>query len=216
MVSAQARLAQARYALHRGVSQRRACALMEVSRSGLYYTLRIPVKDAPVIDAMRRLSGQYPRFGSRRIRVFLEREGILIGQERCSRLWGQAGLQVPAKKKRYRAMTPVQPMACLPTARNNVWSYDFVYDACANGQILKCLTIVDEYTRECLAIDVASSIRSQRVIEVLNNLVTIHGLPQYLRSDNGLPAESTDIYLKNIPGTCTVPDNKSRPSAACT
>ena len=91
-----------------------------------------------------------------------------------------------------------------------------MYDVCANGQILKCLTIVDEYARECLAIDVVASIRSQRVIEVLNNLVTIHGLPQYLRSDNGLPAESTDIYLKNIPGTCTVPDNKSRPSAACT
>jgi len=185
MVSAQARLAQARYALHRGVSQRRACALMEVSRSGLYYTLRIPVKDAPVIDAMRRLSEQYPRFGSRRIRIFLEREGIRIGQERCARLWGQAGLQVPTKKKRHRAMTPAQPRTCLPTAKNTVWSYDFVYDACANGQILKCLTIVDEYTRECLAIDVAASIRSERVIEVLSNLLKIHGLPQYLRSDNG-------------------------------
>ena len=68
-----------------------------------------------------------------------------------------------------------------------------MYDACANGQILKCLTIVDEYTRECLAIDVAASIRSQRVIEVLSNLVKIHGLPQYLRSDNGPEFVSTKL-----------------------
>src|SRR3546814_12377702 len=78
------------------------CALMDVSRSGLYYTLKMPTKDAPVVEVMRRLSGQYPRFGSRRIRVFLGREGIQVGQERCSRLWREAGLQVPATRKRRR------------------------------------------------------------------------------------------------------------------
>jgi putative transposase len=66
-----------------------------------------------------------------------------------------------------------------------VWAYDFVFDACANGQQLKCLTVVDEYSRECLAIDVAGSIRSGRVIEVLSKLVSVHGSPQHLRSDNG-------------------------------
>ena len=66
-----------------------------------------------------------------------------------------------------------------------VWAYDFVFDACANGQTLKCLTVVDEFTRECLAIDVAGSIRSGRVIEVLSKLVSVHGAPGYLRSDNG-------------------------------
>ncbi len=137
---------QARYAISRGVCQRRACALMNVSRCGLYYTLKMPVKDAPVIQAMQRLSGQYPRFGSRRIRIFLGRGGIQIGKERCSRLWGQAGLQVPAKRKRLRvAGTQCRP--CLPNGRKSVWSYDFVYDACANGQTLKCLTVVNEYTR---------------------------------------------------------------------
>jgi len=175
---------QARYAISRGVCQRRACALMNVSRSGLYYTLKMPVKDAPVIQAMQRLSGQYPRFGSRRIRVFLGREGIQIGKERCSRLWGEAGLQVPAKRKR-RRVPGTQCRPCLPDSRNSVWSYDFVYDACANGQTLKCLTVVDEYTRECLAIDVAGSIRANRVIEVLSRLVSLHGAPKYLRSDNG-------------------------------
>ncbi|MCP1677219.1 transposase InsO family protein [Natronocella acetinitrilica] len=77
--------------------------------------------------------------------------------------------------------------------RNQVWAYDFVFDACANGQKLKCLTVIDEYTRECLAIDVAGSIRSARVIEVLSRLVSHHGAPQIIRSDNGLPAESSII-----------------------
>jgi putative transposase len=72
-----------------------------------------------------------------------------------------------------------------PTAAGQVWAYDFVFDACANGQQLKCLTVIDEYTRESLAIDVAGSIRSARVIEVLSQLVSVHGAPRILRSDNG-------------------------------
>ncbi len=71
------------------------------------------------------------------------------------------------------------------TAARHVWAYDFVFDACANSQQLKCLTVIDEYARECLAIDVAGSIRSRRVIEVLSQLVSLHGAPRYLRSDNG-------------------------------
>jgi putative transposase len=70
-------------------------------------------------------------------------------------------------------------------AVGQVWAYDFVFDACANGQQLKCLTIVDEFSRECLAIDVAGSIRSGRVIEVLSKLVSVHGSPKHMRSDNG-------------------------------
>ena len=68
---------------------------------------------------------------------------------------------------------------------NHVWAYDFVFDACVNGQQLKCLTLIDEFTRECLAIDVAGSIRSSRVIETLNRLISTRGAPRYLRSDNG-------------------------------
>ena len=78
-----------------------------------------------------------------------------------------------------------RPRPLPATAANHVWAYDFVFDTCANGQTLKCLTIVDECTRECLAIDVAGGIRSGRVIEVLTQLVSLHGAPKYLRSDNG-------------------------------
>lgn len=184
MVSAQVRRDQAQFAIERGLSQRRACALMRISRSSLSYTLKMPHKNEPVIEAMRTLSGAYPRFGSRRIRIFLERQGIVLGKERCAALWAQAGLQVPKKKRRRRAASG-RPRPYAPAARNSVWCYDFVFDACANGQQLKCLTIVDEYTRECLAIDVAGSIRSRRVIDVLNRLISLHGTPRYLRSDNG-------------------------------
>jgi putative transposase len=183
MVSVQARLEQATYAIKRGLDQRTACTLLKISRSNLYYSHKMPVKDAPVIKAMKTLSGMYPRFGSRRIRIFLQREGIHIGKERCGRLWAKAGLQVPKKRRRKRAGTALRPLT--PTARNSVWSYDFVYDSCANGQKLKCLTVVDEYTRECLAIDVSGAIRSSRVIDVLSRLMRTHGVPRYLRSDNG-------------------------------
>jgi putative transposase len=183
MVSVQARMEQVSFARNRGLNQRLACALLKVSRSNLYYSHKMPIKDAPVIQEMKTLSGMYPRFGSRRIRILLQREGIVMGKERCSRLWAKAGLQVPKKRRKKRVSTMMRPLA--PTTKNSVWCYDFVYDACANGQKLKCLTIVDEYTRECLAIDVSGSICSSRVIDVLSKLMRIHGVPRYLRSDNG-------------------------------
>lgn len=183
MVGVQARKAQAHYAISRGLSQRQACTLLGISRSNLYYRAILPDKDAPVIALMRELSGQYPRFGYRRIRIFLQRAGVILSNERCARLWSKAGLQVPRKRPRKRALQRERLAA--PSSTNRVWCYDFVYDACANGQTLKCLTVVDEYTRECLAIDVAGSIRSDRVIEVLSRLMRIYGMPSTLRSDNG-------------------------------
>lgn len=141
-------------------------------------------KDAPVLAAMKLLSGQYPRYGYRRIRIFLGREGHPMSQERCHRLWRLAGLQVPGKRPRRRIATG-RPRPTLPLAANHVWAYDFVFDTCANGQTLKCLTVIDEWTRESLAIRVAGSMRSAQVIEVLKQLVSVRGAPRHLRSDNG-------------------------------
>jgi len=188
VVSAQAREEQVRYAMERGLSQRRACALMRMARSGLYYERKMPLKDAPVIAAMKDLSAQFPRFGARRIHVFLDRQGLSMSKDRCARIWSAAGLQVPARRKRRRNLAASRPRPMPPAGRNSVWCYDFVFDACANGQQVKCLTVVDEFTRECLAIDVAGSIRSRRVIDVLSRLVSVHGAPRYLRSDNVLNA----------------------------
>ena len=184
MVGARVRRQQVAYARSRGLSSRRACAVLSVARSTLGYQSRLAERDAPIVTAMRRLAAQYPRYGYRRIRIFLKREGHTMSTDRTHRLWRQAGLQVPRRRPRRRAAVS-RPRPLPPTARNHVWAYDFVFDTCANGQTLKCLTVVDEWTRECLAIDVAGSIRSGRVIEVLTQLVTVHGTPRYLRSDNG-------------------------------
>ena len=184
MVSAPVRRRQVAYIHARGLSIRRACALMSVSRSTLGYESRLAVRDAPALKVMHELAAQYPRYGYRRIQVFLGRRGHAMSADRTHRLWRLAGLQVPRKRPRRRvAVSRPRPLA--PVGIGQVWAYDFVFDACANGQQLKCLTIVDEYSRECLAIDVAGSIRSGRVIEMLSKLVSVHGAPQYLRSDNG-------------------------------
>jgi putative transposase len=148
------------------------------------YSSRLAAKDAPVIAAMRDVAAQYPRYGYRRIQIFLGRRGHTMSADRMHRLWRQAGLQVPRKRPQRRVATG-RPRPTPPTAANHVWAYDFLFDACANGQALKCLTVVDEWTRECLAIDVAGSIRSSRVIDVLARLISVHGAPRYLRSDNG-------------------------------
>ena len=184
MVSVPARREQVALAIQQGLSQRRACALIEVSRSSLQYASRLIERDAPVLASMAELSAQYPRYGYRRIQVFLERQGYAMSADRAWRLWKKAGLQVPRKRPRRRVASG-RPRAQAPEQANQVWAYDFVFDACANGQQLKCLTVVDEFTRESLAIDVAGSIRSHRVIEVLSALISMRGAPRVLRSDNG-------------------------------
>ena len=184
MVSATVRRQQIRYVHERGVSLRRGCRLLSVARSALRYESRLAQRDAPVIAEMRELSAQYPRFGYRRIRVFLERRGMRMSADRAHRIWRRAGLQVPRRRPRRRIATG-RPRPLAASGANQVWAYDFVFDACANGQTLKCLTVMDEFTRECLAIDVGASIRSGRVIEVLSKLVSVRGAPRHLRSDNG-------------------------------
>jgi putative transposase len=184
MVGAPVRRRQVAYVHERGVPLRRACALLSVARSTLRYRSRLVERDAPVVAVMQELAAQYPRYGYRRIQVFLARRGHVMSADRAHRLWRLHGLQVPRKRPRRRIATG-RPRPLPATGANQVWAYDFLFDACANGQQLKCLTVIDEYTRECLAIDVAGSIRSGRVIEVLSKLVSVHGAPRYLRSDNG-------------------------------
>jgi putative transposase len=184
MVSAQARRKQIAYVRKRGISLRRSCALLQVARSTVGYESALAKRDAPVIEAMHELAAQYPRFGYRRIQVFLARRGLVMSADRAYRIWKKAGLQVPRRRPRRRVATG-RPRPLPATGANQVWAYDFVFDRSANGQQIKCLTVIDEFTRECLAIDVAGSIRSGRVIDVLSKLVSVRGAPKYLRSDNG-------------------------------
>jgi putative transposase len=171
---------------------RRACTLIKVSHSTLGYESRLFSKDDEVIEVMRQLAREYPRYGYRRVQVFMARAGYPMGCDRAWRLWSKAGLQVPRKRPR-RRVASVRPGPEPATGMNQVWAYDFVFDACANGQQFKYLTVVDENTRECLAIDVAGSIRSGRVIDVLSRLISERGSPRILRSDNGPEFVSTAL-----------------------
>jgi len=183
-VSVSARRSQVTYATGKGLSQRRACTLLGVSRSALTYRSVRAAKDAPVLARMTALSAQYPRYGYRRIAIFLARDGHPISFGRAHRLWRLAQLQVPQKRPRKRIASG-RPRPDAATGANQVWSYDFVFDWCANGQKLKCLTVTDEWTKEGLAIEVDGRIRSTGVIAVLSRLVSERGAPLYMRSDNG-------------------------------
>jgi len=184
MVSVQARRRAVFFAKKKGISFRRGCALLRVSRSALHYQSRMVVKDADVLERMRALAKDNPRYGYRRIQVLLAREGRRMNPKRAHRLWKRSGLQVP-KRRRRRRFSGTVPRPKAPTRANESWAYDFVHDRCANQQVLRCLTVVDEFTREVLAIEVAGSFRSRRVIETLTRLMSIHGTPERLRSDNG-------------------------------
>ncbi len=100
--------------------------------------------------------GQYPRAGYRTVQIFLARQDHVLSADRAYRLWRQAGLQVLRRRPRRRVATS-RPRPLPPTGINHVWAYDFVFDTCADGRTLKCLTVIDEFTRECLAIDVAGA-----------------------------------------------------------
>lgn len=184
MVSARARRAQISYLRSRGLSCRKACALVKVPRSTVNYESRMDKKDAAPIAKLQVLARRHPRYGYRRMWALLWRLGLLMGLGKTHRLWKKAALQVPTRR-RHRRGSRRDPRTLPVTGPNQVWAYDFVFDACANGEKLKCLTVVDEFTRECLAIEVAGSIKASRVIAVLARIIAERGAPAFLRSDNG-------------------------------
>jgi putative transposase len=184
MVSAQARRDQVRYAQSRGLSCRKACALIGVARSSLTYEHRRPRRDRRLRRQLRVVARANPRYGYRRARAVLADKGIDINAKRVHRVWRGLELQVPRRATRKRIRST--GLRAVPATRaNHVWAYDFVHDCCANGQKLKLLTIIDEYTRYCLAIEVGARINSSHVIEALARVMSVHGVPEHLRSDNG-------------------------------
>lgn len=166
-------------AIQRGLSQRAACRLLELFRRVACYRLRQPAKDEPVSEQLMATSQRFPRFGYRRVAAWLR-----LGETRTRRLWRHLGLQLPRRRpRRRRCGSDIRlPGAVQP---NSVWTYDFVYDRLANGTALKLLCVLDEHTRECLAIEVGRWMRSQDVILTLSRLMRLYGKPQYIRSDDG-------------------------------
>ena len=128
-----------------------------------------------------------PRYGYRRIAALLQREGYRVNVKRIYRIWLDEGLKVPKRTRKKRAIGS-GGNAChrrRATAINDVWCWDFVYDRTVHGQSLKWLSIVDEYSRRCIALDVSKSIRSEDIINRLSQLFVIYGAPKHIRSDNG-------------------------------
>lgn len=163
----------------KGLSERAACRYVGVSRRIASYSLKQPAKDQALGIQLMNASGRYPRFGYRRIAVVTD-----TTESRVLRLWTKLGLNLPKRRPRKRRCgTDIRIPGA--TAPNGVWTYDFVHDRLANGGALKMLCILDEHTRECLAIEVGKSLRSQDVILALSRLMRIYGKPAYIRSDNG-------------------------------
>jgi transposase InsO family protein len=174
-----------------GVSQRRAGRLLDRARSTLRYCRRQRAGEPPLIRALRRLARRHPRWGYKRMHARLVNKGWSINRKRVRRLWNALGLRRPAPRKKPKkpglkpgssANSCVNQPACF---KNDVWTYDFVADRTIDGRPLKWLTLVDEYTRECLAIHVAGSMTGAEVRRVLARVIGRRGAPTRIRSDNG-------------------------------
>lgn len=177
------RRAAAQFLIDHGLSQRRSCALAGISRSAWRYQPQVQ-DDAAVIERLRELAQENKRYGYRRVAVLLRREQP-INPKRVQRLWQQAGLQVPARRQpRPRAAEPKR-LPLQAEYPNHVWTYDFMDDATADGRKLRLLTLVDEFTRECLAIAVARHFPAAAVSTVLAPVFARRGRPAFMRSDNG-------------------------------
>ena len=165
-------------------SERRACQLLEVARSGLQYKPREKSDERQLRERIRSLSRRHKRFGYRRIGALVRQEsGVNI--KRVHRIWKSEGLSLPRRRPRRKSHTGSKNEQRVPVKPNEVWSYDFVEDRTEKGGRLRMLCVIDEYTRECLTIRVEKSIGSGEVIETLEWLFMTRGVPEHIRSDNG-------------------------------
>jgi putative transposase len=173
------------------VSERRSSQLVSLSRPGFHYQER--KVEGVLLEKLQAIAQEHPRYGYRRAWAVLRRSGDEINHKRVHRLWKQAKLSLPLRRPRQRRVGSGGISCSQALFPNHVWTCDFVFERCANGQQVKLLTVVDEYTRESLAIQVATSIKSRAVIEVLTRLVAERGAPAYLRSDNGSEFVATRV-----------------------
>jgi putative transposase len=169
------------------VSERRVCRVLDQPRSTQRRRRFVPSDEPRLVREMIELATQYGRYGYRRITQMLRDRGWRVNHKRIERLWRQEGLKVPQKQPKRRRLW-LNDGSCVrlrPQHGNHVWSYDFVQSRTHDGRAFRALTILDEHTRECLAIDVARRLTSEDVLERLSDLFIRRGVPNYIRSDNG-------------------------------
>jgi putative transposase len=169
------------------VSERRACQALEQPRSTQRYGPKPRGDELALAKGMLKVARRRPRWGYRRVAWRLRRDGWRASDTRVYRLWRREGLKVPVKKRKKRRLGKSENGCVHRRAehRDHVWCWDFVFDHTTSGSQLKWLSIVDEYTRECLALKVARSITSEDVIDTLAELFGMRGVPKCIRSDNG-------------------------------
>jgi len=169
------------------LSERRACRLLGQWRGTQRYSTTPRDEEDALTRAIVELASQYGRYGYRRITAVLQRAGWNVGRDRVQRIWRREGLKVPAKQKP-RGRLWLNDGSCVrlrPEHENHVWSYDFVSAFTHDGRTLRLLTLIDEYTRRCLALRVARRLNSYDLIETLADVMLEHGVPEHIRSDNG-------------------------------
>ena len=158
---------------------------MGIPRSLVRYISRQRRDEAALIKEIHELAIRHSRYGYRRISVLIRRGGWQVNRKRVHRIWKSEGLGLPQRRPKRRKVVPVGAIINKAGYLNHVWSYDFVEDRTERGGKLRILAIIDEYTRECLAIRVVPSIPASAVIETLEWLLLTRGVPKYIRSDNG-------------------------------
>jgi putative transposase len=170
-----------------GVSERRACRVVGVARSTHQFRPVRRADDARLDAAILAVVRRQPRFGYRRVWAVLRAGGWRVNRKRVHRAWRRLGLRVPKSRRKKRRLGS-SDNACdrrRAEGRDHVWCWDFIHDRTADGKALKWLSVVDEYTRECLALEVGRGLTGRRVTEVLDRLFAERGVPGHIRSDNG-------------------------------
>jgi transposase InsO family protein len=170
-----------------GISERRACRVIEQPRSTQRRVPGVPDDEEQLTAEIVDLARQYGRYGYRRITALLRRSGRVVNKKRVERIWRREGLKVPHKQPK-RGRLWLADGSCIrlrPENRNHVWSYDFVEDRTHDGRKFRMLNVIDEYSRQCLAIRVRRRFTAGHVVEVLSELIILHGTPEHIRSDQG-------------------------------
>lgn len=168
-------------------SERRICRALGIQRSSIRYIPEPRSDEGPLRADIVRLAAQYGRYGYRRVTALLWQEGWKISPSRVERIWKQEGLKVPQKQPK-RGRLWLHDGSCVrlrATHKNHVWSWDFVMDRTDDGRVIKILTLIDEYTKEALAVYPARRIRANDVIDIFADVMVERGVPEYIRSDNG-------------------------------
>ena len=170
------------------VSERRVCRALDQPRSTQRYRPKRPDMDRRLLDEMRRLVRNYPRYGSERVHELLIGTGWRVNFKRLHRLWKQEHLQVPGKQRKRRRLPGHSANGCVRHRAmhpGHVWSYDFLTDRTEDGRQVKILVVIDEFTRECLALEVARTFTARDVMLTLQYLFAVRTIPEHIRSDNG-------------------------------